>query len=294
MRPMAKLDCFAEVGLAAVLEVQSDVGEQGVGGGHDSRGSVAVDEIERGPRQARPGARVQGAREDELRDRGGDAVAAAHTPEAARSPQAQPIRGALDRATEAGRIDKGLHQQHRMAEALRPVPDQAPPAPRQHPRGQVGTMPAGQDQKAAVVGRQLQPAGAQPQVPADPDVARPALQRRRGKTDRRHPNAPPARRVSQHLADLRQRAQIMMRPHQAPVSALLGRRNRLDEHLAQVHPAPRRRVKSAPFAPHPGSRKIQNWNQSVVSTEFLSKNEFALALWLHHPDFSLSCIVPGH
>ena len=234
---------------AGVVDVGEKLrqGAHGVGGDHDSGYSVAVDGIERGFRQPRPGVRAQGTGEDEFRDRGGGAVTAAHAPETARLPQVKPVRRAVDRAPEAGRVDEGLQQQQRMAEALRPVRDQAPLAQRQHPRGQVGPMPAGQDQKAAVVGQQMQPAVAHPKVPADPRVARPALQRRRGKADQRHPLAPPARRVPQRLADLGQSAQIMMRLHQAPVAPLVERRNRLDDHLAHIHAAPQRRMKTRPF-----------------------------------------------
>ena len=109
-----------------------DIGEEhrqgahGVGGKHDSRSSVAVDGVEYGLRQPRSGVRTQGTREDELRGCGGGAVAAVDAAVTARVPEAQPVRCAVDGAAEAGRVDEGLQQQQRMAEAYRPVRDQAP------------------------------------------------------------------------------------------------------------------------------------------------------------------------
>ena len=208
---------LAAAGIVDVGEEQRQ-GAHGVGGKHDSRSSVAVDGVEYGLRQPRSGVRTQGTREDKLRGRGGGAVAAVNAAVTAGVPEAQPVRCAVDGAAEAGRVDEGLQQQQRMAEAYRPVRDQAPLAQRQQPRGQVGPMPAGQDQKAAVVGDQMQPVVLHPEVPADPGVPRPALQGGRGKADQRHPLAPPARHVPLRLADLGQGAQIMMRLHQALIT----------------------------------------------------------------------------
>ena len=114
-----------------------------------------------------------------------------------------------------------------LAVAHRPVRRQAPRAQRQHPRAQVRHAPARQDQKAAVVGEQV--------LATDPAVAGAALQRRRREAGQRHPFAAPARGVPQRLADLRQRAQVVVRPHQALVASFVLRRHRLDGNLAQLH-----------------------------------------------------------
>ena len=222
---------------AGVVDVGEAVGQRthGVGGDHGFRASVAVGGVERGAGQARARVGNEGSDEDQL-GRGRDgAVAAAHAAEAARAPDAGPVRGAVHRAAEARRVDEGLQQQQRMAEPRRPVRRQAAPAQRQHPRAQVRHAPARQDQEAAVVGEQVPAVVLGAEVPADPAVAGAALQRRRREAGQRHPLAAPARGVPQRLADLRQRAQVVVRPHQALVAPFVLRRHRLDGNLAQLH-----------------------------------------------------------
>ena len=179
---------------ARVVDVGEVVGQgtHGVGGDHGLRASVAVDGVERGPGQARPRVGDQGADKNQLRRGRGGAVAAAHATEAARAPDAGPVRGAVHRAAEARRIDEGLQQHERVAEARRPVRRQPPFAQRQHPRAQVRHAPARQDQEAAVVGEQVLAVVLRAKVPTDPAVAGAALQRRR-RADQRHPPVAPAR-----------------------------------------------------------------------------------------------------
>ena len=245
---------------ARVVEVGEVVGQgtHGVGGDHGLRASVAVDGMQRGARQALTRVGNQGPDEDQLRRGRGGAVAAAHAPEAARAPDAGPVRGAVHRAAEACRIDKGLQQHKRVAEARRPVRRQPPFAQRQHPRAQVRPAPAGQDQEAAVVGEQVLAVVLRAEVPADPAVAGAALQRRRREADQRHPAAAPARGIPQRLADLRHRAQVVVRRHQALVAPFVLGRHRLDDHLAQRHAAPRLRVNLAAFLLLPGAN-VQYW-----------------------------------
>ncbi len=69
--------------------------------------------------------------------------------------------------------------QQQMPEARRPVAGQASLAQRQHPRAEVRRTRARQDQEPAVVRDQVQPVVLGAEVPADPAVARAALQRRR-------------------------------------------------------------------------------------------------------------------
>ena len=250
----------AAVPAARVVEVGEVVGQgtHGVGGDHGLRASVAVDGMQRGARQALTRVGKQGPDEDQLRRGRGGAVAAAHAPEAARAPDAGPVRGAVHRAAEACRIDEGLQQHKRVAEARRPVRRQPPFAQRQHPRAQVRQAPAGQDQEAAVVGEQVLAVVLRAEVPADPAVAGAALQRRRREADQRHPVAAPARGIPQRLADLRQRAQVVVRRHQALVAPFVLGRHRLDDHLAQRHAAPRLRVNLAAFLLLPGAN-VQYW-----------------------------------
>ena len=238
---------------ARVVDVGEVVGQgtHGVGGDHGLRASVAVDGVERGPGQARPRVGDQGADENQLRRGRGGAVAAAHAAEAARAPDAGPVRRAVHRAAEARRIDEGLQQHERVAEARRPVRRQPPFAQRQHPRAQVRHAPARQDQEAAVVGEQVLAVVLRAEVPADPAVAGAALQRRRREADQRHPRAAPARGVPQRLADLRQRPQIVVRLHQLPVAPFVPGRHRLHGHLAQFQTAPGSIANFAPFYTSP-------------------------------------------
>ncbi len=168
------------------------------------------------------------------RSSGRGAVAAAGAAEAARAADAGPVRGAVHRAVVARRVDERLQEQQRMAEARRPVRRQAALAQRQRPRAQVRRPRPRQDQEAAVVRDQMQPAVLDAEVPADPAVPRPALERRRREAEQRQPLAAPVRRVPQRLADLRQRPQEVVRRHQLPVASLVTRRHRLDLDLAQI------------------------------------------------------------
>ena len=250
---------------ARVVDVGEVVGQgtHGVGGDHRLRASVAVDGVERGPGQARPRVGDQGADKNQLRRGRGGAVAAAHAAEAARAPDAGPVRGAVHRAAEARRIDEGLQQHKRVAEARRPVRRQPPFAQRQHPRAQVRHAPARQDQEAAVVGEQVLPVVLRAEVPADPAVAGAALQGRRREADQRHPRAARARGVPQRLADLRRRAQVVVRPHQLLIAPFLLRRHRLDGYLPQLHAAPGSASTRQPFYSFPGRMSSIGLNSFV-------------------------------
>ena len=183
-------------------------------------------------RRARVG--DQGANEHQLGPVRGGGVAAARA-EPARAADAGPVRRAVHRAAVARRVDERLQQQQRMAEALRPVRRQPPRAQRQHLRAQVRRARVRQDQEPAVVRDQVKPVVLGAEVPADPAVARAALQRRRREARQCQPLAAPMRDVPQRLADLRQRAQKVVRRHQLPIAALVPGRHRLDRHLAQFH-----------------------------------------------------------
>ena len=203
--------------------------------------------------QTRPRVGNQGTDKDQLRCVRRLAVTAAHAPVAAGAPEAPPVRGAVDRAGEARRIDERLQQHQRMAEARRPVRGQAPLAQPQQPRGQVGPMPPRQDEKTGVVRHQVQPVVLRAKIPTDPAVAHAALQRRRRKNHQPHPLAPPAPHVPLRLADLRQRPQVVVRLHQAPETPFLRALHRLDNNLAQLQPALRWHLNVAVFILRPGA-----------------------------------------
>ena len=78
---------------------------------------------------------------------------------------------------DAHRVDEGLDEQQRMAEAHRPITHETARAQRQHSRAEVARS-AGQEQEPGVVGEQMQPVKLHRVVPANPAVARRALQRR--------------------------------------------------------------------------------------------------------------------
>ena len=162
------------------------------------------------------------------------AVAAALAAEAAGAPDLGPVRGAVDGAVEAGWVDERFDEQQRVGEACRPVADQATRAQRQHPRAEV-TGRAGQEQESGVVGEKMQPVELDAEAPADPPVARGALQRRRREHHQRQPLAAMMGDVAQRLADPRQRTEVVVRLHQSPKPRLVVRRHQVDDHLRQSH-----------------------------------------------------------
>ena len=73
------------------------------------------------------------------------------------------------------------------------------------------------------------------EIPANPRVARPALQGRRRKHRQGKPRAVHMRHIPKRLADLRHGAKIMMRLHQLPETAFLFRTDNLNNHFGQNH-----------------------------------------------------------
>ena len=102
-----------------------------------------------------------------------------------------------------------------MAEARRPVAGQAAHAQRQHPRPEVAGS-AGQDQEPGVVGDQVQPVKLDAEAPADPPVARAALQCRCREHRERQPLAAVMGDIAQCLADPRQRTEVCGAPASRP------------------------------------------------------------------------------
>lgn len=89
---------------------------------------------------------------------------------------AGPVSCAVDRAAIALCIDEGFQQQQRLVETREPVRIDTALTPRQYFRSELGAMPAGQDQKTAVVGDLLEAPVLVPEVPSNPLVACSALQ----------------------------------------------------------------------------------------------------------------------
>ncbi len=75
-------------------------------------------------------------------------------------------------------------------------------------------MMAGQNQKTRIVRHQLQSVGAVYSAPADPLIACRTLERRRRKTQHPQPLTVHRRHVANRIADLAQRAKIVMLLHQ--------------------------------------------------------------------------------
>ena len=135
-----------------------------------------------------------------------------------------------------------------MAEAGRPVAGQAARAERQNPRAEVAGS-AGEDQEPGVVGDKVQPVILDAEVPADPPVARPALQRRRREDGERQPVAAMVGDGAHGLADPRQCTEVVVRLHQVPEPGLVFRRDNVDAHLRKNHhrsPAPAARLAAFP------------------------------------------------
>ena len=205
------------------------------GGEHHLGDSMSQAGVEMGALERCPRVPAQGMDEHKLGPpMFAIAVAAALAAEAAGPPDLDPVRGAVDGAAEAGWVDERFQQQQSMAEPGGPVADQAARAQRQHPRAEV-TGRAGQEQEAGVVGEQMQPVELHGEAPANPPVARGALQRRRREHHQRQPLAAMMGDVAQCLADSRQRTEVVVRLHQGPKPGLVMRRHQVDDYLRQSH-----------------------------------------------------------
>ena len=101
--------------------------------------------------------------------------------------------------------------------------------------------PPGRIRKRELFGDKVQTAKLDAVVPADPAVARPALQRRRREHHEHQPSAAMVSDIAHGLAHPRHRAEIVVRPHQVPEAGLIRRRRNVAGHLRKSHcgfPAP--------------------------------------------------------
>ena len=137
--------------------------------------------------------RLQGAQEDQLGRVGRTGISALTAAISAGAADLDPVGGAVERATMAPRVDEGLEQENRMPERLEPIGAQAPLAQREDARGDIRTVPGGQNAISGVISQQP------------------------------HPLLAPARHIPQRLANLPQRPEVVVRLHQLlEASALLG------------------------------------------------------------------------
>ena len=186
--------------------------------------------VEMGGPQPGPRAPAQGMKEHKLRVRV-LAVAVPVAGEAAGASYLDPVGGAVDGAPEVRRVHEGLRQKQVVAEAGRPVVHQTARAQREHPRAEVA-LTAGEDQEARVVGDEVQTAELDAIVPADPTVARPALQRRRREHRQRQHSALDGERHSARSRPSPAPRREVVRLHQ--VAEVLHRHD-VDGHLRKNH-----------------------------------------------------------
>jgi hypothetical protein len=95
-------------------------------------------------------------------------------------------------------------------------------------------VPIGQDQEAAVVGDQFEPAVLVPEVPSNPLVARGALERRGREAQQRDPFLLVGGDVPDRVADLRQIAQVVVLRHQLTVTRLFTLARRAHANSVQI------------------------------------------------------------
>ena len=152
--------------------------------------------------------------------------------------QRAPVRRAVAGAGKACGIDEGLGQKDRVSMHRLHVPRQAPQAQPQHPRGQVRHRARRQDDKARVVGDQMQAPELLLRAPADPAVARGQLERARLPADEREPGRAHGRNVAQAFAEHAMKRQVVMPRHQpVPAPVFLRAPGRAHHDRAQINGA---------------------------------------------------------
>jgi len=135
---------------------------------------------------------------------------------------------------EITRIDEGFQQPQGMTETLRPIPWQPAFTQRQNARGQVRRAVLRQDQKAGVVGDQVQAVVLVAKIPADPAVTGSALPSRGANAQHPQPPLLPGGHIPEGLAYLGQRAEIVMGIQKRSKACFLARNHRAQNDLAKV------------------------------------------------------------
>ena len=159
-----------------------------------------------GGAQQRAGTPMQGV-DEHLLGLAVGAVAPVVARKPARATQRLPVGGAVTSAGEPRGIDEGLGQQQRMAVNALPITREAAQIQPQHPRGQIGHLCIRQDQEAGIVDQQMQALVVQHSWPADPGIARGALERRRLPTEQSKPAPIGNGDIPQRLAEQRTQAE---------------------------------------------------------------------------------------
>jgi len=177
---------------------------------------------------------MQGADKDPFDVRRRATVARTGAAKAAGIAQVLPVGGAIECAVEVTRIDKGLQQQQWVAEARLPVPCQAAFAQGEDPRGEVRDMVFWQDQKATIVGDEVQAIVLVAKIPSDPGIPCRALPGRGREAQQCPPLAAPEGDIPEGVADLRQGSQVVMGVHQGLEARLLVGRNGLYSNVLEV------------------------------------------------------------
>jgi hypothetical protein len=105
---------------------------------------------------------------------------------------------------------------------------------RQDPRREIGPRDLRQDEKAAIIGDQMEAVIVEHGGPADPAVAGPALQRRRLPAQQRQPLTAALRHIAQRSPHHPGEAQVMVLAHQGiPAGPLTGQNQPDDDVLKQ-------------------------------------------------------------
>ena len=105
----------------------------------------------------------------------------------------------------------------------------------QHPRPQIAPARPRQDQQPGVVRHQMKASILGAEVPPDPAVACPTLQRRGREHRQGEPRTVTMRDVPQRVPDLGQRPEIMVRLHQLLEPSFLLRADNIDDDFGQSH-----------------------------------------------------------
>ena len=152
--------------------------------------------------------------------------------------QRAPVRRAVAGPGKARRINERLCQKHRIAVQFPHVARQPAQAQPQDPRGQIGHRARRQDDKARVVGNQMQAPELLLRAPADPVVARGQFERTRLPADERKPSRAQCRDMAQALAEHAMKRKVVMAHHQpVPATVFLRTPSRTHRHRAQINVA---------------------------------------------------------
>src|SRR5579875_239757 len=108
-------------------------------------------------------------------------------------------------------------------------PTEALEVENQNVRGQIRAVPLRQDQKAHIVGHQREATQAEGRAPANPGIARGALQCGRTPAQQRDPLILQEGNLAERLADNRTQAEVMVDPHELPPSLPLLPAHRADD-----------------------------------------------------------------